>query len=549
MVSQRRSKARGLVDRLGGWYLGLRPESGSYTVEAVKIPLRDGISLAGDVYTPCLDRGREACGTILVHGPYGRTLLTAITDASLLAARGYRVVLVSCRGTFGSGGTFDPARAEANDGQDIVEWMRGQPWWTGRFGTYGASYLGYTQWALLRDPPPELVTASIAVGPHDYSTHYWGTGSFRLDRISWSDMVAHQEDEGWSPKRGPLRLVVGNSKIKDVMRDLPLAPAVKSYFGTKAEWLDYPITHSDITDEYYKPMQHNMALERLSVPILLTTGWFDPFLVQTMDQYASISERTNVGLTVGPWSHLPASGISNLGEIFDWIDEHLGQKGNSSRPDAVRIYVTGAEEWRGMKKWPPETKPQDWFLHAGQRLDTNEPAGELHYSSFTFDPSDPTPTIGGPHLVSKGRVEDSALASRSDVLVFDSAPLQDDLEIFGKPIITLHHKSDLPYADLWVRLSEVDRKGKSHNITEIYRRLDPKRAQNKVVKLSLYDTAHRFCKGTKIRVIVAGGSFPAFARNLGTAENQSLGDRLQAVKHTICHDGSSNSRIMLPVRC
>ena len=112
-------------------------------------------------------------GTILVRGLYGRGGLASVTGARVYAARGYHVVLQSVRGTFGSGGEFTPGRHEADDGADTVTWLRTQPWFTGRFATMGSSYLGYTQWALLVDPPPELATAIISVGPHDMSAAAW----------------------------------------------------------------------------------------------------------------------------------------------------------------------------------------------------------------------------------------------------------------------------------------------------------------------------------------------------------------------------------------
>ena len=100
-------------------------------------------------------------------GPYGRKFPFSLAFAQLYAARGYHVVLQSVRGTFGSGGVFEPMVNEADDGADTVVWLREQPWFAGRFATIGLSYLGFTQWALLQDPPPELAAAVITVGPHD----------------------------------------------------------------------------------------------------------------------------------------------------------------------------------------------------------------------------------------------------------------------------------------------------------------------------------------------------------------------------------------------
>ncbi len=69
------------------------------------------------------------------------------------------MLLQSVRGTFGSGGEFEPMRHEIPDGQDTVAWLRQQRWFEGRLAMFGASYLGFVQWALAMDPPPELVAA------------------------------------------------------------------------------------------------------------------------------------------------------------------------------------------------------------------------------------------------------------------------------------------------------------------------------------------------------------------------------------------------------
>ena len=127
--------------------------------------------------------------------PYGRTFPFSSLYAAVYAARGYHVILQSVRGTFGSGGAFEPPVNEAADGADTAAWMRDQPWYTGTFGTVGLSYLGQTQWALLEDPPADMVAAVVVVGVHDFAASSWGTGAFAVnDFLGWSNMVSHQED-------------------------------------------------------------------------------------------------------------------------------------------------------------------------------------------------------------------------------------------------------------------------------------------------------------------------------------------------------------------
>lgn len=177
-----RPKLRALTGRVGGQalggLLGLPRATTRYTVGHVRVPMRDGVQLVADHYAPATS---QPVGTLLVRGPYGRRFPFSLVFARIYAARGYHVVLQSVRGTFGSGGVFEPMVNEAADGADTVAWLREQPWFTGRFGTIGLPYLGFTQWALLHDPPPELAAAVITVGPHDFRASVWGTGSFTVN--------------------------------------------------------------------------------------------------------------------------------------------------------------------------------------------------------------------------------------------------------------------------------------------------------------------------------------------------------------------------------
>ena len=117
-------------------------------------------------------------GTVLVRMPYGRRSALDALGSRVLAVRGYHVLVQSVRGTFGSGGVFDPMVDEERDGHDTVVWLREQPWFDGRLATYGASYLGWTQWTLMADPPPELRAAVVLVAPHDFAASVYSSGAF-----------------------------------------------------------------------------------------------------------------------------------------------------------------------------------------------------------------------------------------------------------------------------------------------------------------------------------------------------------------------------------
>jgi predicted acyl esterase len=149
-------------------------------------------------------------------------------------------------------------------------------------------------------------------------------------------------------------------------------------------------------------------------------------------------------------------------------------------------------------------------------------------------------------MSSGGRVDDSAYANRPDVLVFTSETLSEEIEILGIPCVHLIHASDPPFADLFLRISEVDTNGVSRNITELYQALDPSRDTTQPLVLDLQDCAHRFRAGTRVRLIVAGGSFPMYARSLGTAEDRVRSDKALPQRHTVTISGGV-SQLILPV--
>jgi len=115
-----------LTTRFAGRALGrtlrLPAPTTGYTVSRVAIPMRDGVELVADHYVPAGDT--EPVGTLLVRGPYGRGFPFSLLYGALYAARGYRVLLQSVRGTFGSGGIFQPMVHEAADGADTPRTFR-----------------------------------------------------------------------------------------------------------------------------------------------------------------------------------------------------------------------------------------------------------------------------------------------------------------------------------------------------------------------------------------------------------------------------------------
>ncbi|WP_418002271.1 CocE/NonD family hydrolase [Mycobacterium sp. PDNC021] len=541
MVSSRIAR---LGSRLLSRVLDVPPPTTDYTVSRVTTPMRDGVDLVGSHFAPT----GTAKGTLLVRCPYGRGFPFGPVFGATYARRGYHVLLQSVRGTFGSGGDFEPMVNEIADAVDTAAWLRDQPWFTGSFATMGLSYLGFTQWALLTDPPPELKAAIITVGPHDFAESTWGTGAFTLDNfLGWSDMMAHQEDA---------RLAVGVRQFRAprlVSRThghAPAGAAGRQLLGSGATWYESWLSHPDGTDPFWENMALADTLDKVDVPVLLIGGWQDLFLEQTLAQFQHLHQRgVPTAVTIGSWTHsqvMTRGGAMVLRESLAWLDTHLAEATPAPERPAVRVEVNG-QGWLAMPDWPPVATELELYLQPAHRLGATAPADTAPPSRFTFDPAAPTPTLGGRLLSSAaGYQEDSALSRRPDVVDFTGDPLAEDLYLIGNPVIELALSCDNPNRDIFVRLSEVDAQGKSRNVSDGFRRLATSLGEPETLRLELDAVAHRIPAGSRLRVVVAGGCHPRYDRNLGTGEPVVSGERMVPATHTVHHGAGGVSRLLLP---
>lgn len=529
------SRRQRVTDALVGRLLRQVPARTAYAVEPVRSRMRDGTELAADHYRPS---GGGTRGTVLIRTPYGRGFPTSALNGRLLAARGYHVVIQSVRGTFGSGGRLEPMAQEAEDGQDTVAWLRTQDWFDGRLATLGGSYLGWTQWTILQNPPPELRTSVIYVGPHDFRTATYGTGAFTLgDFLGWSYQITRQEDNGGL--RRLLDLVAAGRRLRPVYAGLPLPEAAETVLNGRAPWYREWATRTEAADPWWEPRRAGAALERVTTPILLVSGWQDLFLEQTLEQYAVLTGRgLDVGLTVGPWTHLEVGGRAEgrvSRETLAWLDQHMAG-GRAARRQPVSVFRTGERRWHHLPSWPPPSAPAVFGLHATGILtlihpatddsaneestgfthpnDTDDEAGNERLT-FRYDPADPTPTVGGRTLSGSMGVKDNrALERRPDVRSFSTDPLPTAVDVIGSPVLDLAISADTAHADVFVRLCDVDERGRSRNFSDLMHRLDPAVAPGDVhhLHLTLDPCFHRLRAGHRLRLLVTGGSFPRYAR-------------------------------------
>ena len=232
--------------------------------------------------------------------------------------------------------------------------------------------------------------------------------------------------------------------------------------------------------------------------------------------------------------------------MLEWVDRHLGGRSDAVATDPVAYFLTGADEWRSAPEWPPQVEHRTLYLAPGGVLTDRLPSSSAGAVGFTYDPSDPTPTLGGRLLApDAGYREDSDLARRSDTLVFATSPLTEPLDVVGVPRVAVAHRSDGPSADLWVRISEVEPGGRSHNVTEAFRAAPTPEMDGRTV-VELDPVAHRFAAGSRIGLLVGGGSFPRYARNLGMPGSRTEGTAM-APTHQALDLASGASALSLPV--
>jgi uncharacterized protein len=551
------------VGKLAARAWSLPPRRNRVMVERdVQVPMSDGTVLLATHYTPV---SVASAATVLVRCPYGRTGLFALQSAQILAERGYHVLLQSVRGTFGSGGDFEPMQHEIADGHDTVAWLRQQSWFEGRLATYGASYLGFVQWALAMDPPPELVAMVMHVGPHDFSRSAYRNGAFDLyNYVMWSDLVAHQESIGML--HAMTRMTTADRRLRPALDRLPVAAGYRDLLGREPTWSERWLEHPQATDPFWGPMQCGAALERVTVPVLLVGGWHDLFIEQTLEQYRTLAARgVPARLLVGPWAHLDitSQGAVALTESLAWLDRYAGPGRTGSRPGPpdhpVRIWVggEGAGEWREIAGWPPPgVAEQRWYLGANGSLGTAEPTAEpaaepvadVPAAGFRYDPADPTPSPGGAIMATNaGSRDNEAVERRLDVLVFSSDPLDEPLEVIGEVAAEISVTRDNPYADLFVRLCDVDPRGRSYNVCDGIVRLTDADPLTGTVRVSLLGAAHRFGRGHRVRLQVAGGAHPRFARNPGNGQVDATAADLVPTQYDIGLDAAHPSALLLPV--
>jgi uncharacterized protein len=543
------------------------------------IRMRDGVTLYADVYRPARE-GRFP--TIVVRTPYGvQRENVGVHDRMITLARdGYAVVNTDVRGRYESEGAWDPFRAEARDGFDVIEWAAKQPWSSGKVATQGGSYLGHVQWATLGEQPPSLVAAFPAVASTNlYANWITHGGAFRL-----------AFNFGWGVVRMPYRIMqpqwyftgpdaAPELRYEQLLRHLPLETMdVRAFQHPVQHWRDW-LQHESY-DDYWKAISDEERFGRVQVPVMTQGGWFDVFLGGTINGYVGVrnhgaNERVKrlSRMVVGPWGHGPTRKFGDLDfgvdadrTLFDyeqrWHDFHL--KGVANGLDAelpVQIFYMGANRWRGEENWPiPGTTYTPWHLQPGGKLAPGTPTGDSA-TRYRYDPNDPVPTTGGNNCCGAptlaGPVDQAPLDGRTDIVRFTSDPLKEPVTIAGPVKMDLHATTDGRDTDWMVKLIDVHPDGKAYPMAEGILRarfregldrpslLTPGQAYR--YEIDMVGTALVFQPGHRIRVDITSSNFPQFDRNLNTGDPLATGTTPRVAQQTIHHSAARPSAIILPV--
>jgi putative CocE/NonD family hydrolase len=541
--------------------------------------------------------------------------------ARRFAAAGFIYVLQDCRGRYASEGSFTKYLNEGPDGVDTLAWLVAQPWCDGRVGTLGLSYGAHVQTALACFDPPGLAAMFIDSGGFSSAFHSGirQGGAFELKQLTWALKHARL-----SPLTAadPLRKQdLDAVNIAEWVNVQPWTSGV-SPLRSAPEYEAYVIEQwrkESFSDFWKQPSLYARGCyDRFAdVPMVHMSSWFDPYALTATENYRGLADRKTgpVKLLMGPWTHGQRS-VSYAGEVdfgpaapLDgniapdhvelrraWFERHLrGGEGSDYLPDPVTIFVMGGGSgqrnedgrldhggrWLAAADWPlPSAVPTPFHFRADGSL-TPEPAAGLESLSFRFDPSSPVPTVGGAIASGMPLMEAGAfdqrepegrfgtmlpgrpLAEREDVLVFQTPPLVEDLQVIGPVEALLYVSSSAPDTDFTVKLVDLYPPSPSYpdgfamNLSHGIMRLRFRRsfdapewlAAGEIARLRIqaFPTANLFKKGHRLRVEVSSSNFPHFDINPNSGAPAGEPSEPRIAVNSVHFSPEHRSHILLPI--
>lgn len=549
--------------QLIGRAMGLRPPRYAVSVQyGLQIPMPDGVLLGADLYTP---RARRLFPTLLMRTPYGRGARVGPSGmmmsfvAQRFAERGYNVLVQDTRGRFGSQGEFIPFVYEAGDGRATLAWIEQQDWFNGLLGMWGASYMGYAQWAAASGASPALKALVPAVCGSNMPVSFMSQGAFGLDTtLRWMYELDAMSRRTWLRSllgMGRMAPFVMERRLQAAANHLPLQDVDRLVTGKPVSFYQEWLKHPSLEDPFWQAADHSSQVGQITAAVHFISGWYDLFLRDLLADYAALRRLGQQPyLTIGPWYHMHADlSQENLRQGMTWFDAILKGDRRNLRQAPVRVYVMGAAEWREYPAWPPPSHTQAFYLHPAGELSAAPPPEQADPDTYLYDPHNPTPSLGGPLLNwNAGAVDNRPLEARSDVLSYTGPVLEAPLEVIGPVQAILYVRSDRPSTDFFVRLCDVSPNGVSTNLCDGFLRLNAGSGEQQAdgsrrIALDLWATAHRFQAGHRLRLLVCSGAHPRFARNPGNGLSLTETTELLPAHQAVYHDSQHPSAVFLPL--
>jgi uncharacterized protein len=533
-----------------------------------KIPMRDGVHLAANVYLPA---EHTRFPVILERTPYNKgTEISPNYEA--LVEHGYAVVVEDVRGRYESEGTFDPLHQETADGDDTLNWIARQPWSDGKIGMTGGSYRGIVQWkaALVNNPHLKAIFPVVS-GYDDYRDRFYSPGGAMKigQRLEW--MSENLKVPGYRPD------------FSKYVLHLPLATADVAATGQTSRMYRDATAHPAF-DGFWRAISTREQIAKVKVPVFAVGGWYDNYAQSDLEAFAALHKTSGLNrVLIGPWPHnmsipLPEghfgrdSGAPIRKYQIEWFDQWLmGKDSELLSEPPVKVFVMGTNEWREMREWPPaEARPRRFFLDSGGKANTAAGDGSLlehtpaHKAQdrYVFDPRDPVPTRGGavccnPKVLPWGPMDQRPVEQRRDVLVYTSGPLKQDLEVIGSVQVVLYVSTSARDTDFTAKLVDVGPDGYARNLTDGILRMRYRNSLSEpqpvnpgeVYKVTVDAgvTGNVFLKGHRIRVEIASSNFPRFDRNPNTGGPIAQETKLIKASQTVYHDRERPSQLVLMV--
>ncbi len=427
------------------------------------LPMRDATALATRVYLPA---GAGPWPTVLIRDPYAYYSVIC----SLFARYGYACVHQDVRGRFDSGGEWYPVVHERDDGQDTLQWLVRQPWQDGNIATFGSSYVGLVQWAMIDTMPPEVKTVIADASHGDWYQIAYRNGHFI------HGIVTH-----WA--RG---LEEDAASMEEIAAQHPMVDSAARFLHEGRQWfLDY-IGHPDKRGAYWNAMPYTAiraAHRSASMPVLMSGAWHDFFLEQQFTVFEELPTRGASLFYIRNGTHAgspDASGAALIGAwlrlSLQWLDRHLrGESNSADLPNSGYLLQDNPDGTRAHHaNWPAAASVSRLYLDNlqdaarcdGGRL-SERPAPPQAPVAYRYDPAHPTPSRGGSYQFGTGVLDQgSDLCGRADVLSFASGVFDGGLTLLGSVRVDLTVASDAHDSAFTVKIQEKLADGRVLNIRE-----------------------------------------------------------------------------------